>query len=76
MTSPKDLASLRREDLRALVAELRRQIAELRASNEALHAEIEPLKRDGKRQAAPFSKGTGVTKPTPPGRKPGSGTFC
>jgi transposase len=68
MAFPKDLASLSREDLLALVAELQRQIAELRA-------EIEQLKRGGKRQAAPFSKGTRVADPKPPGRKPGSGTF-
>jgi transposase len=68
MTFPKDLASLSREDLLALVAELQRQIAEL-------CAEIERLKRGGKRQAAPFSKGTRVADPKPPGRKPGSGTF-
>ena len=68
MTFPKDLASLSREDLRALVAELQRQIAEL-------CAEIEQLKRGGKRQAAPFSKGRRVTEPKPPGRKPGAGPF-
>ena len=51
-----------------MVAELQRQIAELRA-------EIDELKRGGKRQAAPFSKGTRVAEPKPPGRKPGSGTF-
>jgi transposase len=75
MTSPKDLASLSREDLLALVAELQRQIAELRASNEALRAETKQLKRGGKRQAAPFSKGTRVAEPKPPGRQPGSGPF-
>ena len=58
-----------------MVAELQRQMAELIASNEALRAEIEQLKRGGKRQAAPFSKGTRVTEPKPPGRKPGSGPF-
>jgi transposase len=68
MTPPKDLASLSRDDLLVLVAELQRQIAELRA-------EIEQLKRGGKRQATPFSKGTRVADPKPPGRKPGSGTF-
>jgi transposase len=68
MTSPKDLTSLSRDDLLVLVAELQRQIAEL-------CAEIEQLKRGGKRQAAPFSKGTRVADPKPPGRKPGSGTF-
>ncbi len=75
MIEPEPLQALSREDLLALVAELQRQIAELTATNEALRAEIEELKRSGKRQAAPFSKGTRVTAPKPPGRKPGSGTF-
>jgi transposase len=68
MTSPNDLASLSREDLLVVVAELQRQVAELRA-------EIEELKRGGKRQAAPFSRGTRVADPKPPGRKPGAGPF-
>jgi transposase len=67
---------LSREDLLVLVAELQRQIAALTATNEALRAEIDQLKRGGKRQAAPFSKGTHATDPKPPGRKPGAGTFC
>jgi hypothetical protein len=66
---------LSREDLLVLVAALQRQIAELRASHEALRAEIDQLKRGGKRQAAPCSKGTRVAEPKPPGRKPGPGTF-
>lgn len=41
-----------------MVTELQRQMAELTANNTALRAEIEQLKRGGKRQAAPFSKGT------------------
>jgi transposase len=68
MTFPKDLASSSREDLLAFVAELQRQIAEL-------CAEIERLKRGGKRQAAPCSKGPRVAEPKPPGRKPGTGPF-
>jgi uncharacterized small protein (DUF1192 family) len=60
MTSPKDLTSLSRDDLLVLVAELQRQLAELRA-------EIEQLTRGGKRQAAPFSKGTRVAAPSLPG---------
>ncbi len=67
------LHALSREDLLALVAEWHRQIGELRASHEALRAESDHLKRGGKRQAAPFSKGTGVPAPKPPGRKPGVG---
>jgi transposase len=76
MIEPEHHPMLSREDLLALVAELQRQIAALTAINEALRAEIDQLKRGGKRQAAPFSKGTRVTEPKPPGRKSGSGTFC
>ena len=43
------------------MVELQRQLAELRARSENLRAEIEQLKRGGKRQAAPFSRGTRVT---------------
>ena len=82
MIPPEPLASLSQEERLALVAELQRQnaalqrqVAELTASHEALHAEIEQLKRGGKRQAAPFSKGTRESAPKRPGRKPGSGTF-
>ena len=74
MIEPEPLPALSREELLALVVELQRQIAELRASHEALRAEIDQLKRGGKRQAAPFSKGTRAA-PKPPGRKPGAGTF-
>jgi len=82
MMPPEPLASLSREELLALVAELQRQnaalqrqVAELTANNEALRAELEQLKRGGKRQAAPFSKGTREPAPKRPGRKPSSGTF-
>jgi hypothetical protein len=66
---------LSREAWLALVVERQRQLAEWCASNEQLRAEIEQLKQGGKRQAAPFSRGTRVTDPKPPGRKPGSGMF-
>ncbi len=56
-----DLAGLDREALIALVL--------------TLQAEVEALKRGGKRQAAPFSKGTRVKDPKRPGRKPGRGVF-
>ncbi|HZA23642.1 MAG TPA: IS66 family transposase [Dehalococcoidia bacterium] len=82
MSPPEDTVSLNREELLALVAELQRQItalqeqmAQLTASNQALVAENEQLKRSGKRQAAPFSKGTRAQQPKRPGRKPGEGTF-
>lgn len=68
MSEPRDLPALSREELLALVVELQRQITELRA-------EIDQLTRGGKRQAAPFSKGTRESAPKRPGRKPSSGTF-
>jgi hypothetical protein len=59
-----------------LVLEQQRQIAELQAVNEALRAEVERLRREGQRQAAPFSKGRRVATPKKSGRKPGEGRFC
>jgi hypothetical protein len=76
MDAPESFAALDREELLALVAELRQQVAALTATNAELRVEIEQLKRGGKRQAAPFAKGTTVAEPKPSGRKPGSGTFC
>jgi transposase len=69
------LAALSRDDLGKLILEQQHQIAELMAKIEALQAEIERLKREGQRQAAPFSKGTRVATPKQPGRKPGKGLF-
>lgn len=63
-----DLESLSREELIGLNLEQARQIEELRA-------ELERIKRGGKRSAAPFSKGTRVEDPRTPGRKPGQGPF-
>jgi hypothetical protein len=63
-----DLADLDRDALIALVLKQAAMI-------EALRAEIEALKRSGKRQAAPFSKGTRKKDPGKPGRKPGQGLF-
>ena len=68
-------AALSRDDLVKLVLEQQHQIAELTAKVEALQAEVERLKREGSRQAAPFSKGTRVAVPKKPGRKPGQGRF-
>jgi len=50
-------------------------MAELTARIDALQAEVERLTRGAKRQAAPFSKGTRVAEPKPPGRTPGAGPF-
>src|ERR687892_1061098 len=82
MNTPEDIASLRWEELLVLVAEQQQQITQLQgqlakatATIESLQVEVERLTREKKRQAAPFSKGTRVSKPKRPGRKPGEGTF-
>ena len=82
MTSPEDMASLNREELLALVAELQRQVralqaqvAQLATDNQELRVEMDCLTRQSKRQATPFSKGTRVSHPKRPGRQPGEGTF-
>jgi transposase len=82
MSSPEDIASLSREELLALVAELQRQVtllqqqvAGLTDNNQELRGEVERLTRQGKRQAAPFSTGTRSKQPRRPGRKPGEGRF-
>src|SRR4051812_4135298 len=69
------VAGLGREDLVKLVLEQHQQITALTTKVEALQAEVERLKHEGQRQAAPFSKGTRVTAPKKPGRKPGKGLF-
>jgi transposase len=82
MAIPEDIASLSREGLLALVVELQRQVtmlqqqvADLTDSNQELRGEVDRLTRQGKRQAAPFSKGTRCKEPKRPGRKPGEGRF-
>jgi hypothetical protein len=75
MSSGEDIASLSREELIALVAQLQRQLKELEGSNQELRAEVERLTRQSKRQATPFSKGTRAKQTKRPGRKPGQGTF-
>src|SRR5215217_5297972 len=50
-----------------------KRVAELEARLAALEALVEQLRRGGKRQAAPFSKGPPKPDPEPPGRKPGDG---
>jgi hypothetical protein len=68
MSSSDPYRALSREDLVQLILEQQRQIAELQAA-------LEQLRRAGKRQAAPFAKGTRQAKPKRPGRKPGQGLF-
>lgn len=50
---------------------LQREVDELRARLEQLTRLLDELRRAGKRQAAPFSKGKAKSPPKKPGRKPG-----
>jgi transposase len=59
------------EELVELTRLQARQIEQLRADVERLKAELEQSRRAGKRQAAPFSKGSPKAAPKRPGRKPG-----
>ncbi|HEX5091913.1 MAG TPA: IS66 family transposase, partial [Burkholderiales bacterium] len=59
-----------------LEADLRRSEAErqrLRRENDKLKDELEAARRAVYRQAAPFSRGTRVASPRPPGRRAGAG---
>ncbi|MCX6604013.1 MAG: transposase [Acidobacteria bacterium] len=68
MANESRVEELSREELIALVLELRRQV-------ELLREEIARLKRSGRRQAAPFSKEKPVPNPKKAGRKKGQGPF-
>jgi transposase len=63
------------EEVVAANDRLRQRLVELEARLEAALAEIERLKRSGKRQATPFSTGKRTAQPKKPGRKPGEGPF-
>ena len=67
------------EELLERIRQLEAEIGRLRTAHGRDQAEIARLKeqleqarRSGKRQAAPFSKGTVKAKPQRPGRKPGA----
>src|SRR5262245_8197072 len=66
---------LNREQLLELVNQLIAQIEALLSENAKLKAELEQLKRDHARSAAPFSKNKRKKNPNRPGRKPGQGIF-
>jgi transposase len=63
------------EELEATTARLERQVADLTERLAAALAEIDRLKRSGKRQATPFSKENRAPKPKKPGRRRGHGNF-
>jgi hypothetical protein len=75
MKLPRDIASMSREELLVLVAQLERQVAQLSASLEVLQTENAQLQLRNQRQGAPFSKGARGSQPKRPSRKPGEGTF-
>ena len=75
MCEAKDIPPSERDELMGLVTQLQGQVAQLTAANEELHKQLAELKRAGKRQAAPFSKGGRSSRPKRPGRKPGMGSF-
>lgn len=70
-----DLARLGRDQLVALILEQAAALEQQAALIAALQAKLDELTRSGKRQAAPFSKGTRKKDPKRPGRKPGQGLF-
>ena len=75
MCEAKDFLTSERDELMGLVTQLQGQVAQLTAAKEELHKQVAELKRAGKRQAAPFSKGGRSSRPKRPGRKPGMGSF-
>ena len=75
MCEAKDFPPSERDELMGLVTQLQGQVAQLTAAKEELHKQVAELKRAGKRQAAPFSKGGRSSRPKRPGRKPGLGSF-
>lgn len=60
------------EELVEVIRELREHIAKQDREIAQLKAQVEELRRAGKRQAAPFSKGEPKKNPRPPGRKSGN----
>ena len=75
MCEAKDFPPSERDELMGLVTQLQGQVAQLTAAKEELDKQVAELKRAGKRQAAPFSKGGRSSRPKRPGRKPGMGSF-
>lgn len=70
-----DPAQLNTAQLLELVRRMSAEMEKVRAENARLRAEIEALKRNSARQAAPFSKNKRKKNPNRPGRKAGQGPF-
>jgi hypothetical protein len=75
LPDPKDklIAGLQQQLAEALA--IIRELQKVQRQVELLQAEIEELKRAGKRQAAPFARRHWVEHPKRPGRKAGQGRF-
>ena len=73
MCEVKDFSTSERDELMGLVTQLQEQVAQLTAANEELHKQVAELKRAGKRQAAPFSKGERSSRPKAPRPQAGYG---
>jgi transposase len=69
-TKDQQIAELKEQLIQALTV-----IEKVKKQNELLKAEVEELKRAGKRQATPFARRKLVEKPKRPGRKAGQGKF-
>jgi outer membrane murein-binding lipoprotein Lpp len=67
------LSGARMAELEADNAELTSQVARLSERVKRLQGKLDGARREAKRQAAPFSKGTHKTDPKRPGRRPGAG---
>ena len=59
----------------AIIERQQKQIERLQQLSTQLQAEVEELKRAGKRQATPFARREWVERPKKPGRKAGQGKF-
>jgi transposase len=75
VSAARDIESLAREELLELVKQLVAQNEQLRERLKKQQEQIDQLTRSGKRQAAPFSKGTRKKDRKRPGRKAGQGPF-
>jgi hypothetical protein len=75
MVDRSTIEQLSHAELVELVMTLLQRVEQLEADNRALRAELDGLKRRGKRQASPFAKDAPKNDPKPPGRKPGEGPF-
>ena len=75
MCTDRDPPPCEHDDLIVQVDRLQDRNARLTTTIKELRKQLVAAQRAGKRQAAPFSKGSRTSKPRRPGRKPGMGNF-